>query len=105
MRKIILCTALAGSLLFATPAYGEVPAPAGQSIVIETPQKTIVINMINLERPTEKRDSKGYTVKGYGKTWKAFIPNADSPSNNHDTNGFEKPRNSDESFKFQQCGE
>jgi len=103
MRKIILSTAIVGSLLFATPTHGE--TPDGTRVVIDTPQKTIVINMINLEKPTERKGDKGYTVKGYGKTWKAFIPNADSASNNHDTNGFEKPRNSDESFRFQQCGE
>ena len=63
MRKIILSTAIVGSLLFATPTHGE--TPDGTRVVIDTPQKTIVINMINLE----------------------------------------KPRNSDENFRFQQCGE
>ena len=103
MKKIILSAAIVGSLFFATPVSGE--TPDGTRVVIDTPQKTIVINMINFEKPTEEKSNKGYAVKGYGKTWMAFIPNADSASNNHDTNGFEKPRNSDESFRFQKCGE
>tara|TARA_R110002096_G_scaffold429782_1_gene643010 strand:+ start:388 stop:693 length:306 start_codon:yes stop_codon:yes gene_type:complete len=101
MRNVILIAGLAGSLFFATPAYGQ--TPNGYETVIDTPQKTIIINMINFETTTEKKD-RGYTVKGYGKTWKAFIPNSDAPSS-HAQDGFEKPRNSDESFKFQKCGE
>ena len=92
MKNIILSTAIIGTLLFATPAYGD------------PPKKTVVINMINIDAHEHNEDKK-YITKKYGKTWKVFIPNAEEVPSNHAHNGFEKPMNSNEDFRFQPCDE
>jgi hypothetical protein len=87
MKNIILSTAIIGTLLFATPVQGT------------PPKKTVVINMINIDTHKHNEDKK------YGKTWKVFIPNAKEVTSNHVHNGFEKPMNSNEDFRFQPCDE
>ena len=92
MKNIILSTAVIGTLLFATPVQGD------------TPNKTVVINMINIDTHKYNEDKK-YITKKYGKTWEVFIPNAKETPSNHAHNGFEKPMNSNEDFRFQPCDE